>query len=203
MNIALTPAQWAAHRAILDAHLPFRDFEYPITDEKGETRWFRINGDPQFDEAGQFSGYHGTGRNITEHKQAQIRLQLAANVFTHAREAIFITDASGTIIEVNDTFTQITGYSREEALKSNPRILRSDHHATVFFAAMWQDLADKGFWSGEIWNRHKNGAAFAAAMTISAVCGNGRIQQYVALFSDITSLKPHQTQFEHMPITTR
>ncbi len=198
LNIALTPAQWAAHRAILDAHLPFRDFEYPITDENGETRWFSINGDPRFDEAGQFSGYHGTGRNITEHKRAQMRLQLAANVFTHAREAIFITDASGSIIEVNDTFSQITGYSREETLGSNPRMLRSGHHPAVFFATMWQGLVDQGFWSGEIWNQNKSGEAFAAAMTISAVRdGNGQVQQYVALFSDVTALKAHQKELEH------
>ena len=137
-------------------------------------------------------------RDITEHKRTQMRLQLAANVFTHAREAIFITDASGTFIEVNDTFTQITGYSREETLGSNPRMLRSGHHPAVFFATMWQDLIGQGFWSGEIWNQRKSGEAFAAAMTISAVRdGNGQVKQYVALFSDVTSLKAHQKELEH------
>ncbi len=71
LNIDLSPEQWAAHRALLDAHLPFRNFEYPITGETGEVRWYSINGDPLFDNAGRFTGYHGTGSNITARKLAE------------------------------------------------------------------------------------------------------------------------------------
>ncbi len=77
LRIDLTPEQWAAHRAVLDAHLPFRNFEYPITNDAGETRWYSINGDPLFDDTGQFTGYHGTGSNITTRKQAESALREA------------------------------------------------------------------------------------------------------------------------------
>ncbi len=76
LNIDLTPEQWAAHRAMLDAHLPFRNFEYPIADDKGEVRWYSINGEPLFDDAGGFVGYHGTGRNITARKKTEEEIRL-------------------------------------------------------------------------------------------------------------------------------
>lgn len=134
-----------------------------------------------------------------EKTAAEARLQLAANVFTHAREGILITDAHATIVEVNDTFTHITGYSREEAVGNNPRLLKSGRHAPEFYVAMWAQLNTEGHWAGEIWNRRKDGEVFADLRTISAVRdGTGQIQNFVALFTDITPMKEHQQQLEHM-----
>lgn len=118
------------------------------------------------------------------------RLRLAANVFTHAREGIIITDADSEILDVNDAFTRITGYSRVEVLGKNPRMLSSGKQSPAFYGAMWRDLAEKDYWHGEVWNRHQNGAIYAETLTISAVRDiHGKIQQYVALFSDITERK--------------
>ncbi|MBU3898366.1 MAG: EAL domain-containing protein [Gammaproteobacteria bacterium] len=131
--------------------------------------------------------------------EREARLQLAASVFTHAREGITITDAAGTIVEVNDTFSLITGYSREEVLGQNSRLLQSGRQGPDFYAAMWKDLAGKGHWYGEVWNRRKNGELYAEMLTVSAVRdGAGKTQNYVALFSDITSVKQHQSQLEHI-----
>lgn len=138
-------------------------------------------------------------RDITARRQAENRLQLAASVFTHAREGIMITDAFGTIIEVNDTFTQITGYSREEALGQNPRMLKSCLYEPEFYEDMWRALIEEGNWTGEIWNRHKDGEVYAEMLTISAVRDDGgKIRNYVALFTDITQLKMHKKQLENM-----
>lgn len=137
--------------------------------------------------------------DITERKKTEEQLRLAASVFTHAREGIIITDASGTIIDVNDTFTHITGYSREEAIGENPRILRSGRHDQAFYTEMWASLLNKNQWSGEIWNERKNGELFAELVTISAVTDTkDQTQSYVALFSDITPMKNHQQQLEHI-----
>lgn len=134
-----------------------------------------------------------------ERKQAEVKLHLAANVFTYAREGILITAADGTIIEVNDAFSRITGYKRDEAIGHNPRILSSGQHKREFYVSVWGDLIEKGYWYGEIWNRHKNGNVYAVMQTISAVRdAQGNIQQYVALFSDITKLKEHESQLEHI-----
>ena len=78
LNVVLPPEKWAAHRAMLHAHLPFRNFEYPITGDDGEGRWYSINGDPFFDTTGRFAGYHGTGRNITAYKDALGQIQSLA-----------------------------------------------------------------------------------------------------------------------------
>ena len=137
--------------------------------------------------------------DISARKQAQTKLQLAASVFSHAREGITITDAHGTIVDLNDAFTRITGYSREEALGQNPRFLNSGRQDAAFYAAMWSELVERGHWSGEIWNRRKNGEVFAESLTISAVRdGKGNTLHYVALFSDITTIKTHQSQLEHI-----
>ena len=141
----------------------------------------------------------GTVQDITESKQAEIRLQLAASVFTHSYEGILISDAEGTIIEVNDSFTHITGYPREDALGRKPSILKSGRHDRAFYTAMWNDLVTKGHWYGEIWNRRKDGEVYAEMITISAVLDSaGQTKHYVALFSDITPMKVHQQQLEHI-----
>ena len=110
-----------------------------------------------------------------------------------------ITDAAANIIEVNDTFSRITGFSREEAIGKTPRILRSGRHDETFYKAMWHDLTTRGHWQGEIWNRHKNGVLYAEHLSITAVSdANEAMQHYVALFSDITDLKEHQQRLEHL-----
>jgi len=139
------------------------------------------------------------GHDIGERKRAEHKLQLAASVFTHAREGIMITDAQGTIVDVNDTFTRITGYSREEALGQNPRLLKSGRQPPQYYQNMWRTLSETDQWSGEVWNRRKSGEVYAEMQTVSAVRdAEGRTQNYVALFSDITPMKEHQRQLEHI-----
>jgi len=128
--------------------------------------------------------------DLTERKQAQARLQLAASVFSHAREGITITDADGNILEVNDAFTRITGYGRDEVIGQNPRLLKSGRHDEAFYATLWSELLSNGHWSGEIWNRRKNGEVYAELLNISAVRDErGITRQYVGLFSDISARK--------------
>ncbi|TAH10025.1 MAG: EAL domain-containing protein [Curvibacter sp.] len=141
----------------------------------------------------------GSCRDISERLRTQEQLHLAASVFTHAREGIMITDPNGDIMEVNDTFTRITGYTRDEVLGKNPRLLSSGRQDKNFYADLWSDLETKGYWSGEVWNRRKNGEVFAEMQTISVVRdAQGKTQSYVALFSDITSLKENQHKLEHI-----
>lgn len=138
-------------------------------------------------------------RDISERKASEEKLHLAASVFTFAREGIIITDPQANILQVNEAFSRITGYSEEEAVGKNASLLKSGRQDRAFYVAMWRDLIDKGYWSGEIWNRHKSGALFAELLTISAVKDDqGATTQYVGLFTDITVLKEHQLQLEHI-----
>lgn len=140
-----------------------------------------------------------SSRDITERKAAEKKVLLAASVFSHAREGIMITERDGSIIDVNEAFSLITGYSRAEVLGRSPRILKSGRQDTTFYASLWASLNEKGQWYGEIWNRRKNGEVYAQMLTISGVFDNkGSISHYVSLFSDITSSKEHQKQLEHI-----
>jgi len=123
----------------------------------------------------------------------------AAMVFSHTSEGILICDAAANILDVNNAFCRITGYSRDEVLGKNPRLLSSGRQDAAFFASMWQDLHLHGHWRGEIWNRRKDGEVFAELLTISAVADSqGKVQQYVALFSNITAAKLLQDRLENL-----
>ena len=137
--------------------------------------------------------------DLTERKQTDEKIKLAANVFSHARESIIITDTTGTIIDVNDTFITITGYSSEEAIGQNSRILQSGRQSPKFYVEMWRELLEEGYWYGELWNRRKNGEVYAEMKAISAVCDEqGVTTHYVALGSDITPMKEQQNQLERI-----
>ncbi len=137
--------------------------------------------------------------DISERKVAFDKLQLAASVFTHAREGITITDANANIIDVNDAFSRITGFSRDEVLGQNPRLLSSGRQSSEFYANMWHDLLEEDHWYGEIWNRRKSGEVYPQMITISTVRDDAdQVRHYVALFTDISSLKAHQHELEHI-----
>ncbi len=138
-------------------------------------------------------------RDVTERKRADDKLRLAARVFEHANEGITVTDADGTILDVNAAFSRITGYSRGEAIGQNPRILKSGRHDKAFYANLWKHIKELGSWKGEVWNRRKDGEIYAELLTIGTIQDeNGLAQGYVALFSDISDQKAHQRQLEHI-----
>ncbi|MEW8218556.1 MAG: bacteriohemerythrin [Candidatus Thiodiazotropha taylori] len=154
---------------------------------------------PMYDEQGNLIGILGIGHDITERRKSEDQLRQAASVFASAREGIMITGPDGTILDVNSAFSRITDYSREEVLGKNPRLLASGRHDTAFYAGMWQELLMHGHWSGEIWNRRKNGEVYAEMLTISNVYDEqGSLKYYVGLFSDITPLKEQQRKLERI-----
>lgn len=162
----------------------------------GEVRWVRERADVSRARKGKVVG---TVLDITARRQAEEDLRLAASVFTHAREGIVITDSEVNIVDVNRAFTNITGYTKEEVLGKNPRILNSGRQDEAFYAAMWQDLRTKGHWYGELWNRRKLGEVYPESLTISAVRDErGETRNYIALFSDITLIKEQQRLLKHI-----
>jgi diguanylate cyclase (GGDEF)-like protein/PAS domain S-box-containing protein len=198
----LLPDQRQGVRAVFDGikagkMIPYYENHWVSRD--GEQRLFAWANTLLCDSADQMEYIIAIGTDITERNNEVEKLHLAASVFTHAREGILITTPDGTIIEVNDTFTRITGYSRDEVLGHNTRILGSGRQGKEFYAAMWRDLIEQGHWYGEIWNRRKNGEVYAEMLTISAVRdAEGNTRHYVSLFSDITALKEHEKQLEHI-----
>ena len=125
-------------------------------------------------------------RDITESSQLQEKLRQAATVFESTAEAVMITDLEQRITAINRAFTQITGFSEEEALGQTPRLLSSGQHDRTFFATIWHQLAREGHWQGEIINQRKSGEHFPCRLTISAVRNpEQQVTHFVGVFADI------------------
>ena len=165
----------------------------------GTVEWSRWEVIPWRAGDGTVGGIVLFAEDVTQRRAADDRLRLGATVFTGAREGITITDRTGKILEVNDAFTRITGYSRKEVLGLNPRMLQSGLHSGEFYENMWNSLNRDGHWSGEIWNRTKSGDIFPEMLTINAIHNaTGEVEQYVGLFTDITELKEKEQRLEHI-----
>ncbi len=193
------PERWreAHRRGLAGETLKAEEERFERAD--GTVQWVRWEVLPWRAADGSVGGIVLFADDITEQKQVKERLRLAATVFTHAAEGITITDPAGNILEVNEAFTRITGYSREEVLGKNPSILQSGIQSREFYENMWQSLVKNGQWKGEIWNRNKNGEIFAEELAINAIRdAEGKVVQYVALFSDVTQLKERERQLEHV-----
>ncbi|MBF0256699.1 MAG: PAS domain-containing protein, partial [Gammaproteobacteria bacterium] len=173
--------------------------EMRMREKQGGWRWILTRGMALRDDAGVAYRFLGSHTDIHQRKQAEAKLQLAASVFAESHEGIMITDLQGLIIDVNQAFSRITGYAAEDVIGQNPALLNSGHQSPAFFAEMWRQLREQGHWSGEVWNRRKSGELFAELLTISAVRDEqGNSSHYVALFSDITAQKQHQSELERL-----
>ena len=173
-----------------------RDFKCNIRRRDGEIRLCEISSFPLM--IGAENCILTIARDITERHQMQEKLLQTATVFESTAEGIIFTDLEQKITAVNRAFTSITGYSEREVLGQTPRILASGLHDRLFFTAMWYQLSSVGNWQGEISNKRKNGEIYPNWMTISAVRdGDNRVTHFVAVFSDISSLKHAQARLDH------
>ncbi len=193
----LSEEQWQFHRATLDARQPFQDLVLQRLNVRNEKRWLSISGEPIFDGRGNFLGYRGIGKDITDQERARESLELAASVIEHCQEAVMITDASNIIISVNPAFTRITGYTAEEAIGKNPKFLSSGHHAESFYRDMWAAIAGRGHWHGEVWDRRKNGEIYCESLSINVIRSpGGDVRHHSAIFTDITRRKRNEMLLE-------
>ena len=138
-------------------------------------------------------------RDITERKRAEASMRQAAIVFNSTKEGIMITDADTRIIAINQALEEMTGYGSAEAVGKTPRFLHSGRQDGAFYRQLWSVLESSGQWQGELWNRRKNGEIFPAWENISVVKDTaGRITHYVAVLSDISSIKAAEDKLSHL-----
>ena len=151
-----------------------------------EPTWVLCNAYPMHDADGNLLKVVVTFADITERQQSEQALRIAAIAF-EAQQGIAITNSHRVILRVNQAFTTVTGFSAEEAVGQNTRIMKSGRHNSDFYTAMSQALESEGTWAGEIWNRRKNGELYPAWLSIGAVKdGAGLTTHYVAIFNDVT-----------------
>lgn len=195
----LAPSLQSDDEKVMASERALLGYDEQMLDANGQARWLRTSKVPLRDAKDSVFGVLGLYEDVTQQRLMQDQLRLAASVFEYAREGIFITDPLGDIIEVNHAFTVITGYSRDDVVGRNPRLLSSGRQDKDFYRAMFAELATAGHWQGELWNRRKNGEVFAEMLTVTAVHdAQHALSHYVALFFDITAIKAHQQQLEHI-----
>lgn len=132
-------------------------------------------------------------------RQHENRLRQSAAVFDNTLEGVVITNTDNRIIHVNRAFERITGYTEAEVLGKTPSLFKSGRHDRAFYNLVWGDLQSKGAWSGEIWNRRKNGEIFPQWQRIHAIRNEfGELTHYVAIFSDISAMKQTQQELDHL-----
>ena len=137
--------------------------------------------------------------DVTERKLAEEKLRLSATVIEHIADGVMVIDVNDRIVAINPAFTRITGYTGSEAVGQDATITRSSRHDLAFYQRTQADLAESGFWRGEIWKRRKNGELYLEWLTVSAVRDNdGAVTHHAAVFSDITKLKESQDKLDHM-----
>jgi len=182
-------AQVNASIAESSLHLKLWQQEYRVRFDDGTVRWLFGNALPERLEDGSIQ-WHGFVTDITDRKADDDRLRQLSRSVEQAPVSIVITDLSAGILYVNPTFTGITGYTLEEVVGQNPRILQSGLTPPDVFVAMWGTLTQGGVWQGELHNRSKKGELFIEHAVIAPVLdAQGQISHYVAIKEDITQRK--------------
>lgn len=191
-------------RAYCDGNKPAYINEHRLRRKDGRWKWILDRGKVvSRDAEGKPLRMIGTHTDIDRQKHAEEMLRLSSTVFNTVDEAILVSDVENRIVTVNPSFTRVTGYAAEEVIGRNPGILASGKHGVEFYREMWSRLISLGGWSGEIWNRRKNGEVYVEWLSIKQVRDqHGNPTHYVAAFSDITVRKAdeervlHQAQYD-------
>ncbi len=143
-------------------------------------------------------GFVTTYIDITERKLADRQQRIAATAF-ESQEGMYVTDASKTILRVNRAFSDITGYTAEEAVGQTPYLFRSSRHDAAFYATIAESVERNGIWQGELWRRRKNGEEYPEWFMITTVKDDaGAVTNYVAALTDITKRKQAEDEIRNL-----
>ena len=164
--------------------------EYRVIDREGKTHWVYARGQAVFDENGNPVFLDGTIFDISEKKMIEEDLKKLSLAVEQSPAAVVITDLKGTIEYVNRRFCEVTGYTIDEAIGQNPRILKSGHTPHKVYRELWKTIKAGYEWRGEFQNKKKNGELYWESATISPVkSADGTIAYYLAVKEDITERK--------------
>ncbi|OGT20635.1 MAG: hypothetical protein A2342_04215, partial [Gallionellales bacterium RIFOXYB12_FULL_54_9] len=183
---------------VLQEGATLRTEEVNTVEATGKTYVYQSTKLPLRAEDGRIYALCGISVDITELKQTEADLRIAATAF-ESQEGMLVTDADSRILRVNRAFTGISGYEAEEAIGKTPSMLKSGRHDADFYDAMWKDLNQTGGWEGEIWNRRKNGEIHPEHLTITSVKDKtGLVSNYVATLTDITKSKRDEENIRNL-----
>ncbi|BBJ00248.1 hypothetical protein FGKAn22_19400 [Ferrigenium kumadai] len=174
------------------------DIEHRLQFPDGRIKWVKERGTTHYDQNGKPLLSLGTVQDISQQKATEEKLRIAAIAF-ETQEAIVVTDAQARIISVNRSFERLTGYTAAEAIGQNPRILQSGKHDADFYKTMWESLSEYGSWSGEMWDKRKDGLVYPKWLNITSVRNEeNEVTHYVAIFMDITERKRAEEEIHRL-----
>lgn len=173
------------------------DFEYRMVAVDGRVVWLRdfVNLIIEDNELKEMVGFM---IDVTRQKETEEQLRLAAITFD-CLQSVMITDLNSNILQVNQAFTEITGYSKEDVIGKRPSLLKSGKHDENFYNRLWQQLITAGRFEGEIWNKRKDDRIYPEWKTITAVKNpKGETTHYVSVGTDITEKKNAESKIYNM-----
>jgi diguanylate cyclase (GGDEF)-like protein/PAS domain S-box-containing protein len=154
---------------------------------------------PMWDDNERFKGLLGIGRDISAQRRAEKDLRMAATVFEHSTAAILVTDPAGYIVQVNNAFSRISGFSPQQILDQLPSMLTADTQQASHLNFVLKQLNQQGSWEGEVWLKRHNGEKFPAWVGITAVKDDeGDLVSYVSFFSDISERKASEQRIHRL-----
>lgn len=176
-----------------------QEFEREIKRTDGSLGYTLANYLPDKDSSGAVNGFFALVTNISALREADAAIRLAASVFEVTSEGIMVTDASLTILSVNQAFTRLTGYAAADAVGKNASLFKSARHSDEFFRDLYKALKKTGKWKGEVWSKRKDNSDFLEALSISAIRNDiGEITKYVGVFDDVTQRWDKEQMMQHM-----
>lgn len=153
---------------------------------------------PDFDEGGRVCGFFVLVSDVTQLKEAESELRVAASIIENTADGIIVMDAAGAIASVNRAFTAITGYAGEEAVGHTLQFIVS-HQEGPSYEAIWRTLIAAGHWAGETVCRRKNGDVFPAWQVINAIDSEGEAPvRYASILSDVTEQWKHNERIRYL-----
>ena len=186
-----------ATRVTIQQNQPF-GMTFQIRRPDGELRFMHNRAALYSDELGVPQRLIGATEDVTQRMAQEAELRVAAAAF-ESHESMLVTNAKVEILRVNPAFSALFGYSPEQVVGQNPRLLKSGRHAADFYAAMWAELVQHHRWQGEIWDVRKDGVEFPCWLCITAVCDDaGAVTHYVATHTDITLRKEAEDEVKRL-----
>gem|GEM_PF-6925109 len=195
LMIGLLIVMSALQEANVEGRSPGKQYELQLFQGK---RWFELSVARKLSNNDESPHFIVLSRDITQRKLSEADLQIAATAF-ESQDGMMITSSENLILKVNKAFSIVSGYSAEEVIGKNSRLLSSGKQDAVFYATMWDSINNTGAWAGEIWNRRKSGEVYPEHLTINAVKDqDGVITNYVATLTDITLRKSAAEEIQNL-----
>jgi len=195
LSFLVTPERREEIRALIErvrAGHSVECFETQRLTKEGSVLDVSLSVSPIRDASGQVTGSSAIARDLTPRKRDAEQLRLQAASLEAAANAIVITDYEGKIVWVNRAFTAMTGYSKEEVLGKDPRLLKSEEQPESYYAELWSTISSGKIWHSELVNRRKDGTTYTEEMTITPIAqnvGQANWSHFIAIKQDITERK--------------